>query len=58
MSFARFEALREMAGREDVTIEFRKEKISSWFGCDVFGREQMRQYLPKGVFESVILAIE
>ena len=54
----RFEALREMDRREPVKIEHSKEKISSYFGCDVFGREQMRQYLPKAVFESVVLAIE
>ncbi len=54
----RFEALCEMSRREPVKIEHSKEKISSYFGCDVFDREQMRQYLPKSVFESVILAIE
>ncbi len=54
----RFEALREMAQREPVKVEFSKEKISSYFGCDVFDREQMRQYLTRQVFESVILAIE
>ncbi|MDR2911703.1 MAG: glutamine synthetase III [Alistipes sp.] len=58
MSTVRFEALREMERREALKIEFPEEKISSWFGCDVFGREQMRQYLPKAVFESVVLAIE
>ena len=34
------------------------EKISSFFGSDVFGKEQMRQYLQKSVFESVMGAIE
>ncbi len=58
MNLSRFEALKEMDRREPVKIEFSKEKISSYFGCDVFGREQMRQFLPKAVFESVVLAIE
>ncbi len=58
MNSARFEALGEMGRREALKIEFSKEKISSYFGCDVFGRDQMRQYLPKAAFESVILAIE
>lgn len=58
MATLRFEALREMAGREPVNARFSKEKISSYFGCDVFDREQMRQYLPRQVYESVILAIE
>ena len=58
MNFARFEALSEMSRRKEVEIEISDEKISSWFGCDVFDRDQMRQYLPRTVFESVILAIE
>ena len=58
MSLARFEALKEMERRKEIKIEFSKEKISSWFGCDVFDRDRMRQYLPKTVYESVILAIE
>ncbi len=58
MSSARFEALKDMDRRELLKMEFSKEKISSYFGCDVFGREQMRQYLPRAIYESVILAIE
>ncbi len=58
MNLQRFEALGEMDRREPLKTEFSKEKISSYFGCDVFGRDQMRQYLPRTVFESVILAIE
>jgi glutamine synthetase len=58
MSSERFEALRRIERREEIRIEFPKEKISSWFGCDVFGRDQMKQYLPRTVYESVILAIE
>jgi glutamine synthetase len=44
--------------REPSTIDIPKEKISSYFGCDVFDRGQMRQYLPLPVYESVIEAIE
>ncbi|MDR2894569.1 MAG: glutamine synthetase III [Alistipes sp.] len=58
MSTVRFEALREMDRREPVKIEIPEAKISSYFGCDVFDREQMRQYLPKDVYNSVVLAIE
>ncbi|MDR2894902.1 MAG: glutamine synthetase III, partial [Alistipes sp.] len=58
MDSARFDALREMDRRETPKSEVSKEKISSWFGCDVFDRTQMRQYLPKEVYNSVILAIE
>ncbi len=58
MSSERFSALKEMGERKLPRVEFPEGKISSWFGCDVFGREQMRQYLPKSVFESVVSAIE
>ena len=34
------------------------KKISSYYGCDVFGKEQMRQYLPLDVFDRVMGAVE
>ncbi len=58
MGLQRFDALLEMERREVPKTEFSKEKISSYFGCDVFDRTQMRQYLPRAVFESVVEAIE
>jgi glutamine synthetase len=58
MSLQRFEALREMDRREPLEIETPNEKISSYFGCDVFDRIQMRQYLPRDIYESVVEAIE
>ncbi|MCD8073022.1 MAG: glutamine synthetase III [Alistipes sp.] len=33
-------------------------KISDYFGIDVFSKEQMRQYLPRDVYESVIASID
>ena len=54
----RFKALDEASKRSAMKVELPKEKISSYFGINVFGREQMRQYLPRDVFESVVEAIE
>lgn len=58
MSTMRFKALEKVAAREVIKVEQSEDKISSYFGQDVFNREQMRQYLPKDVFESVNDAID
>lgn len=58
MASQRFHALGIIANREVPKPEFSKEKISNYFGVDVFSKEQMRQYLPADVYESVISSIE
>lgn len=58
MASQRFHALDTIARRAFATTELPKEKISDLFGVNVFGKEQMRQYLPRDVFESVNAAIE
>ena len=58
MNTHRFRAFDEMAKRELPEKTSTKEKVSSYFGCDVFGKEQMRQYLPRDVFERVMGAVE
>jgi len=58
MDKLRFGALSEMRTREKVEAKPIGGRISEIFGRDVFTRQQMRQYLSKGVYESVIEAIE
>ncbi len=58
MGTARTKALSEMAGRKPVRVKFPDEKISSYFGCDVFDLPKMREYLPRDVYDSVVSAIE
>lgn len=58
MKTQRLSALNEISQRLYVENEHSKEKISSYFGCDVFTKETMRQYLSKEVYESVCSAIE
>lgn len=58
MATLRFKALDQITRREKVEIHLANEKISNYFGSDVFGKEQMRQYLTKDVFSSVNDAIE
>ncbi|MBQ7222300.1 MAG: glutamine synthetase III [Bacteroidales bacterium] len=57
MDSLRFDALKLMNTRSRVETVVPDEKISNYFGVDVFGKEQMRQYLSKDVFASVMDSI-
>lgn len=58
MATQRFQALKTIAKRKEVEPELSKERISSYFGRDVFGKDQMRQYLSKDVYKSVVAAVD
>lgn len=58
MTSLRFMALDEIARRELRQSTFSNEKISQYFGADVFDREKMRNYLHKNAYESVCTAID
>ncbi|MBR4036978.1 MAG: glutamine synthetase III [Tidjanibacter sp.] len=58
MESLRFKALDESRHRERQTSTPPSNRISDYYGADVFSRSQMRQYLSKDVYESVIEAIE
>lgn len=54
----RFQALSEVSQRDLIETAKPTQKISEYFGIDVFGKEQMRQYLARDVFDSVTASIE
>ncbi len=58
MTSLRLRALDEISRREPAATQPATKKVSDYFGSDVFGREQMRQYLSREAFQSVIDAIE
>ncbi|MBR7102829.1 MAG: glutamine synthetase III, partial [Tidjanibacter sp.] len=58
MESLRFKALDESRHRERQTSTPPSNRISDYYGADVFSRSQMRQYLSKDVYDSVIEAIE
>ncbi len=58
MESQRFTALNDISKREKIDHEGCSEKVSSYFGCDVFSLDIMRSYLSKEVHESVCSAIE
>ncbi|MCD8172460.1 MAG: glutamine synthetase III [Alistipes sp.] len=58
MATQRFNALESLNCLQAVEPKIPDGKISDYFGVDVFSKEQMRQYLPKDVYESVIASID
>ncbi len=53
----RLRALDEISRREIIETKLTDKKVSDYFGIDVFDQRQMRQYLPREVFQGVIDAI-
>ena len=58
MATLRFKALDEISRRELIETKLSDQKISGYFGADVFDRETMRQYIAKDAYESLCNAID
>ncbi|HRI79212.1 MAG TPA: glutamine synthetase III [Cyclobacteriaceae bacterium] len=58
MAYLRFEALKKLNERESVTVANPGEKVSDFFGENVFGTESMRASLAPAVFKKVTAAIK
>ena len=58
MSTIRFNALEELNNRPVPEIVFPSEKISDYFGSDVFDLPKMQKYLSKEAYKNVINSIE
>ena len=58
MSTLRFEALKKLNERTRVTVDLPSEKVSQFFGENVFGIEQMKATLSPAVFKKVSSAIK
>ncbi len=58
MSTIRFGALEELSRRPVPEILFPSEKISDYFGSDVFDLSKMQKYLSKDAYKSVLESIE
>lgn len=54
----RFRALESSINRTPIKSVPPGKKVSDYFACNVFTRENMQKYLPKDAFRSVIEAIE
>lgn len=58
MSEMRFFALKELANRKPIEITNPSNKLSDYYGCHVFDRKKMQEYLPREAFKAVTDAIE
>jgi glutamine synthetase len=58
MAIHRFRALEEVLSRTPMEVKLPSDKVSDFFGRNVFGREKMRKYLSEEAFNSVMNAIE
>ncbi len=58
MATLRFHALQEVLRRQPVAFEYPSNKISDYFGCNVFDLQKMQKYLSSEAFKSVQLAIQ
>jgi len=58
MATLRFKALEDALKRKPVEITAPGEKISDYFGINVFDRDKMEKYLPKDANKAVIDAID
>jgi glutamine synthetase len=58
MATIRFKALEEVLNRKYVDVVFPSNKISEYYGINVFDTEKMRRYIPVEAFKSVMQAIE
>lgn len=54
----RFFALKELANRKPIEITNPSNKLSDYYGCHVFDRKKMQEYLPREAFKAVTDAIE
>ncbi|HEV7231150.1 MAG TPA: glutamine synthetase III [Bacteroidia bacterium] len=58
MAIHRFKALEEVMTRKPLEVKLPSDKVSDFFGQNVFGRDAMRKYLSEEAFGSVMNAIE
>src|ERR1022692_1431710 len=58
MSNIRFRALEHTVNRKPVKVTPPSNKVSDYFGTNVFNKDAMHKFLPKDAYKAVIEAIE
>jgi glutamine synthetase len=58
MATLRFKALEDALKRKPVQVSSPGEKISDYFGSNVFDRNKMEKYLPREAFKAVVDAVD
>ena len=58
MSNLRFKSVLEASSRKPVAVKIPDERVEKYYGCKVFNRSKMFEYLPKATYESLVDAID
>ena len=58
MAVLRFQALQEVLRRQPYIPEFPSNKISDYYGLNVFDQQKMQKYISKEAYKSVQRSIE
>ena len=58
MANLRFQALQEVLRRQPVEIDYPNNKISDFFGINVFDKQKMQKYLSLEAYRSVQRSID
>ena len=58
MSDLRFKSVEEASARKAVKVELPKERVEKYYGCKVFNRQSMFEYLPKETYDALVDAID
>lgn len=58
MSNLRVKSVLEATGRKPVAVEIPKERVDRYYGCKVFNRQKMFEYLPRETYDALVEAID
>lgn len=58
MSNLRFKSVEVASARKPVKVEIPDERVEKYYGKQVFNRQRMFEYLPKGTYDSLVRAID
>lgn len=58
MSNLRFKSVVEASRRKAVQVEIPKERVEKYYGCKVFNRAKMFEYLPRETYSSLVDSID
>lgn len=58
MAHLRFKALELVNNRPATEVNLPTKKISDFFGCNVFNKQVMKEYLPSNIFKALLSSIE
>ena len=58
MSELRFKSVEEASSRKAVKVEIPKERVDRYYGCQVFNRTRMLEYLPLDTYKALVEAID